>query len=113
MEKPTPKQLYNFVNSDDFTREHLSAFVAAILEKEWADYMEDDLNILGYNMTVDESTAWKVDQGLISYDMHESISEEEELEPIRSCGICGGRFPLCWECHKVKEGYVSMPMDFT
>lgn len=47
------------------------------------------------------------------FDMHESISEEEELEPIRSCGICGGRFPLCWECHKVKEGYVSMPMDFT
>lgn len=77
MEKPTPKQLYDFVNSDEFTREHLSAFAAAILEKEWIEYMEDDLNTFGYNMTVDEFTGWKVDQGLISYNSHESILNEE------------------------------------
>lgn len=88
MENPTLKSLYEYINSKDFTREHLAVFVAAILEKEWSEYMEDDLNTLGYNMTVDEFTAWKVDQGLISYDMHESISEEE-LEPIRSCRMCG------------------------
>lgn len=83
--------MYDFVNSEEFTKEHLSVFVAALLDKEWTEYMEDDLNTFGYNMTVDEFTGWKVDQGLVRYDSHESILAEEieEVEPIRSCRMCG------------------------
>lgn len=39
--------------------------------------MENDLSLLGYDMTVDEFTGWKVDQGLASYDTHESILDED------------------------------------
>lgn len=77
MEKLTPKQLYDFVNSDKFTRDHLSVFVAALLDKEWTEYMGDDLNTFGYNMTVDEFTDWKVDQGLINYDILDFVPDEE------------------------------------
>lgn len=77
MKNPTLKSLYEYINSEDFTREHLTVLVAAILDKEWSEEMEDDLNTLGYNMTVDEFTAWKVDQGLMNYDMHESILTDE------------------------------------
>ena len=118
-----PKQLYDFVNSDEFTREHLSVFVAALLDKEWTDYMEEDLNTFGYNMTVDEFRGWKIDQGLISYDIHESILDEELDDPgldnhfidadverlnkifVRKCNTCGGDPPLCFECFKEKERY--------
>lgn len=95
MEKPTPKQLYDFVNSDKFTRDHLSVFVAALLDKEWTEHMGDDLNTFGYNMTVDEFIGWKVDQGLINYDILDFVPDEEIKDEFNTAKdvFLNGKFP--------------------
>lgn len=89
MEKLTSKQLYDFINSDEFTRKHLSVFVAALLDKEWTDYMENDLSLLGYDMTVDEFINWKIEQGLFSFDAHESILDENKFNTAEDVFLNG------------------------